>query len=79
MGVDWEKSVSMSEFGNWRIGHLYKIIPDGYRESLQRDDNLIRNPDIHKLYDKILLVVRGELFSRERFKAIWELNTRNMS
>jgi arabinofuranosyltransferase len=76
MGVDWEKSKQFSAgLGNWRIGHLQRAIPDGYRESLQKDANLIKDPEIHDLYDKILLVVRSDLFTKERFKTIWELNT----
>jgi len=83
MGVDWERSkgytsyVLKTKVGDWRIGHLQRKIPEGYRESLQQDKNLIKDPEIHELYDKILLVVRGkDLFSKERLEAIWELNTK---
>lgn len=77
MGIDWNMSLYFSKGqGNWRIGHIQRAIPEGYRESLQQNANLIKDPEIHDLYDKILLVVRGDLFTKERFKAIWELNTK---
>ena len=83
MGVDWKRSKGYTSYvletkvGDWRIGHLQRTIPEGYRESLQQDKNLIKDPEIHELYDKILLVVRGkDLFSKERLEAIWELNTK---
>ena len=76
-GVDWERSydVSLGQ-DKWRIGHLQRAIPDGYRESLHQNANLITDPETRELYDKILLVIRGEVFTRERFIAIWELNTK---
>ena len=78
MSVDWNRSKAFaSSDGKWRIGHLQRKIPDGYRESLQQNTNVIKDPEIHELYDKILLVVRSEdLFAPERLKAIWELNTK---
>ena len=78
MDIDWGvTSVFVAKNRKWRIGHVNRSVPDGYRESLQQDANLIKDPEIHELYDKILLVVRGDnLFSKERFKAIWELNTK---
>ncbi|MCR5168834.1 MAG: hypothetical protein K6C13_16705 [Oscillospiraceae bacterium] len=85
MPVDFERSKIfvlknkgklLDNKGEWRIGHLQRKIPEGYRESLWQDRNLIVDPEIHELYDKILVVVRGDLFTKERFRAIWELNTR---
>ena len=82
MGMDYEKSKNYIPYGTnetWRIGHMQRQIPEGYRESLQQNKNLVKDPVIHKLYDKILLVVRGDLFTKERLKAIWELNTKYMN
>lgn len=59
---------------NWRPGHLGRIIPDGYVESLKQDQNLIVNPCIKDFYGKLYTVIRGPLFTKARFKAIWELN-----
>jgi len=61
--------------GNWRIGHYWRKIPNGYRETLQFNKNQIKDISLAKYYDKIKLIIRGKLFSWERFKTIYEMNT----
>jgi arabinofuranosyltransferase len=60
---------------HFRVGHYIRSLPDGYLESRAFDTNLIARPDLHEAYDAIMRVVRGPLFSAERWKAIWRLNT----
>lgn len=58
----------------FRPGHLPRAIPEGYRETLARGEELIVNPRIREFYRPLRLLVRGELFSRPRFAAMLELN-----
>jgi arabinofuranosyltransferase len=58
----------------WRIGHFPRDIPEGYIESLQSGNNVIKDPDLSTYYAKILLITRGEIFSFERMKTIIEMN-----
>jgi arabinofuranosyltransferase len=55
-------------------GHLPRPIPAGYLASVKTNSNRIRDDDLSAYYDKLLLVTRGPLFSRERWRAILELN-----
>ena len=57
-----------------RIGHFRHIIPEGYFETLETGRNEIENPNIATYYDRIKLIVRGELFDIERLKEIINLN-----
>ena len=74
MPIDWEYSKEYSKDGTWRIGHMQRIVPEGYPESVRYDQNLVVDEETHELYDKVRIVVKGELFSKERFKTILELN-----
>ena len=58
----------------WRIGHAYRAIPDGYMESLSLGENKIVNRALHQYYDKLLLVMTGDLFGRERLSTILDFN-----
>lgn len=60
---------------HWRIGHSLRIIPDGYIESVRTGQNLIVDPSLHEYYDKMLIVITGDLFDIERLKTIWNMNT----
>ncbi len=59
---------------NWRVGHLRREVPEGYRESIWEDENRIEDSDLHEYYDVIRLITRGSLFSRERLQAILDIN-----
>lgn len=59
----------------WRIGHFHRTIPEGYLETLESGQNQIQNENLAAYYDKLALITRGSLFSRERLLAIWEINT----
>jgi arabinofuranosyltransferase len=60
---------------DWMSGHFFRSIPEGYVETLESGENVIRDASVRELYDRIDLVVHGELFSLERIQAIWWLNT----
>ncbi len=59
---------------DWRIGHILHNIPAGYYESLQQNQNMLIDPQLHEYYDKIRLITRSPLNSRGRLHAIIELN-----
>lgn len=58
-----------------RIGHFRREIPDGYKESIAGDQNLLTDSTLKMLYDDIRLITRGSLLSTDRAFAIWRLNT----
>ena len=59
----------------WRPGHFRRMIPDGYRESLRSATNQLSDAALRPLYDDIRLATRSTLFSLNRLRAIWRLNT----
>jgi arabinofuranosyltransferase len=62
---------------DWRTGHYRRMIPDGYRESLERSINQLRDPNLHHFYDQLRLITRSDrLFTRDRFRAILAMNLR---
>ncbi|MFN8457459.1 MAG: hypothetical protein U0401_22835 [Anaerolineae bacterium] len=60
---------------DWRIGHFTRPIPLGYLETLQSGTNQITNQNLAAYYDKLALVIRGNLFDSNRWREIWNLNT----
>jgi arabinofuranosyltransferase len=58
----------------WRIGHFARSVPDGYLRSLSSGKNHLGDPKLAQYYDKLELVTRGDVFSRERWSAILDLN-----
>ncbi|MEX1249031.1 MAG: hypothetical protein WEA61_11185 [Anaerolineales bacterium] len=61
---------------NWRSGHFMRIIPAGYLELEAGLQDTLDDPALDAYYQKIRLVTQGPLFSAERWRAIWDLNTR---
>lgn len=59
---------------NWRIGHMYRDIPDGYLETLLYDTNKIRDKDLAEYLEIIRLITRGDLFSKDRINAVIHMN-----
>ncbi len=60
----------------WRIGHFRRMIPEGYRESLEQGANLLSDIGLRPLYDDLRLITRTpRLLSRARLAAIWRVNT----
>ena len=60
----------------WRAGHFARMIPEGYRESLEQDANLLSDIRLRPLYDDLRLITRApRLLSGARLAAIWRVNT----
>jgi len=64
----------LEDVNQWRIGHFRHIIPEGYLETLSAGENKIENENLARYYDKLALVVRGDLFDPQRLAEIWYLN-----
>ena len=64
---------------NWRVGHLRRKCPEGYRESVWTHENQIENNDLAKYYDIIIYMTEGDLFDMERIKTVinWNLGKYN--
>jgi arabinofuranosyltransferase len=58
----------------WRIGHFFREIPEGYLNSIQSHENLIADQATKDFYSAIKLVTQGPLLSWERLKTIALLN-----
>ena len=64
----------------WRTGHYRRMIPEGYRGSLETSSNQLRDPELHRFYDRLRLITRSDrLFTRERLSAIAAMNLRGPS
>ena len=60
---------------HWRIGHMQREIPAGYEETVVTGENCIVDENLHQFYDALSVVIKGDLWSWERFKMIWRMNT----
>ena len=60
---------------NLRVGHYFRKLPEGYLESLKSGSDQFEDRPLAAYYEKIQLITQGELWSKERWKAIYELNT----
>lgn len=59
----------------WRPGHYRRRVPDGYRESVAQDANLIGDPALAEYYAALRTIVRATaLWSSERLGVIWRMN-----
>ncbi|MEK7278198.1 MAG: hypothetical protein AAB427_12680, partial [Chloroflexota bacterium] len=59
----------------WSIGHYGRTLPEGYLESLETGENRIADPNLSLYYDKLSLIIRGNLLDLNRLREIWRLNT----
>lgn len=59
----------------FRIGHFKRDIPLGYEETFRDGRDDLKNAALIKYYDQLRLVIRGPLWSSERWLAIWKINT----
>ena len=60
---------------DWRVGHYRRALPDGYWETLGHDQDRFADRDLAALFEAVRTVVRGPIFSSERWRAIWGLHT----
>lgn len=58
----------------WRTGHIMRNIPAGYEETYNTGENRIVDAGLHEYYEKMKIIVSGPVWSKERFKTIWEMN-----
>jgi arabinofuranosyltransferase len=59
----------------WRTGHYRRMVPEGYRESLEASENRIQDLQLRKYYDQLLAITRsGDLFSSARLGSIYRMN-----
>lgn len=56
------------EMENFRSGHMYREVPEGYRESRQTGENKIVDPDLHEFYDIMTKVISDPFFDKDRIK-----------
>jgi arabinofuranosyltransferase len=59
---------------HWRVGHFPKVLPDGYIETIQTGKNVIADTNLAHYYDVIQDIVRGPIFSVNRFRNIIKMN-----
>lgn len=59
---------------DWRIGHFIRQLPEGYRQSVVEDANLINEPTAALYYESLRRVTRGELTDLGRLREIVRLN-----
>jgi arabinofuranosyltransferase len=59
---------------NQFAAHNQRGIPEGYVETIATGENQIANPALHEYYDKLSLIVSGDIFDRERLSAIFKMN-----
>ncbi len=60
---------------NWRIGHMWRESPAGYNDTVLYGENVIENEDLYQYYEIIKLITRGEIWDKERLRAIIDINT----
>jgi arabinofuranosyltransferase len=59
----------------WRVGHYRRMIPEGYRETLETGLNQLRDRGLHDYYERLSLLTRGEhLWAAARLRTIVALN-----
>jgi len=56
------------------IGHFTRAIPSGYVETLASGNNQIADQSLAIYYDKLHLIVSGELFDAKRLTEIVNMN-----
>jgi arabinofuranosyltransferase len=59
-----------------RAGHYERVMPLGYRETIANGfiRNEIVNPDLKLYYDKLMILIRGDLFASGRLREIVKFN-----
>lgn len=63
------------DFKTWRVGHNFRVIPEGYSETVATGVNVIKDESLREYYDIICELTRGDLFAPGRLKLIWDFNT----
>ena len=58
----------------WLIGHFDRRIPAGYLETLASGRIQFEDADLGRFYEHLSLILRGDLFDRERLRTILRMN-----
>lgn len=58
----------------WRVGHVERVVPEGYIETLRTGKNRLTDKDLAEYYERLSLVVSGPLWSGARLKEILRFN-----
>lgn len=59
----------------WRPGHFRRIVPPGYRNSMEQAENRLDEPRLREYYEALSLIIRStDFFSPARVKAIVKMN-----
>ncbi len=58
----------------WRIGHFKREVPEGYPESALAGKNWLKDPALGVFWEKVMLITRGDLFTKARWGAILSMN-----
>jgi arabinofuranosyltransferase len=66
--------VSPRLYFEFYASHYFRDLPEGYVESCNRGENLLRDPLLHDYYDRLRSVTRGPLWRVSRFRDMWSLN-----
>ncbi len=66
--------LSPQSLANFQIGHFAREVPGGYVDSCEQGTNVIIDPGLHEYYDRLCVITRGPLFTRERWRSILEFN-----
>jgi hypothetical protein len=66
--------VSPRLYFEFYASHYFRDLPDGYLESIEADDNRLRDPVLRPYYDRLRHVTRGALSDMSRVADIWWLN-----
>ncbi len=66
--------IKCTPFPRFRPGHCIHPLPDGYIETLLKEKNVLKDPELHQLYEIIKSVTSDPLFSWTRLRNIVKLN-----
>jgi arabinofuranosyltransferase len=58
-----------------RVGHYLRHLPEGYPETIDTGENRLADPNLARYYDELRLVTSAPVWSWDRFRAIWRINT----
>ena len=59
----------------WRIGHIHREPPEGYRETLKSGVNQMQDDALVDLVAILHVITRDPVWSSERLRTIWDFNT----
>ncbi len=57
-----------------RPGHYARALPPGYDHAVTGDSGALEDPGLRAYFEQLLLITRGPLWSRARWRAILEMN-----